>query len=363
MKRLFKSLSTFVLLVMICLSCKTTSTPDQINLNIQKQKFRTINFNDLFSLEKVIILEETSNSLLSEIMHIKEFNKELYISDNQHGIIYRFSDNGKFINTIGKKGQGPGELQGMINFLITDSSVVALDNYKLISYSHEGSFLKETQKPSMSFDILDKNENYLIYNMTTPKWDQLVVFDKSLKLISGFSPLNSDQLIQPMAGRGYLLKDKKDLFLTYPFSDTIFRIIDTIAEPYFIFGFDQRKLTNFNSLWSGNFDGDLSDYDYSVKDFISSDFLISSLAHENKSTLLLFNRNNNELTLIDSIKNGPDLINGSQLSTLSENGILYWRYNSVSDNSTFSFLKDVGPLNDNPILILTKIKSLTDNKN
>lgn len=357
MKKILRTLLKICLLIVFCLSCKTTSTPDRINLNIQKQEFRTLNFNDLFLLEKVIILEETPQSLLSEIMHIKEFNNELYISDNQHGIIYRFSDSGKFINTIGKKGRGPGELQGMINFLITDSGVVALDTYKLISYSHDGRFIKETLKPSMSFDILDKEGNYLIYNMTNPKWDQLVIFDKSLNLISGFSPLHSDQLIHPMAGRGYLLKDKKDSFLTYPFSDTIFRIVDTIVEPYFIFGFDQRKLTNFNSLWGGNFDGDLSKYDYSVKDFITSDYLVSSLAHENKSTLLIFNRNNNEIVLIDSIKYGPDLINGSQLSAFTENGTLYWRYNSVSDDSTFSFLKDVGPLNDNPILILTKIKS------
>jgi hypothetical protein len=353
MKRLPLSLVIF-LLFSLCWSCKTPDN-EWISLNIQNKDFKIFKFDDIFTFEKIIYLEETPNSLISEVVHLKIVNNELYLSDNQHGIVYRFTEDGKFLNTIGKKGRGPGELQSMINFLVTESELIAVDFYKVVRFSLDGKFIKEISKPAGTFDILEQDGNFLVFNSLSSDDDQIIVIDTTFNIKSGFSPLKNDNVIYPMAGRGYMFKDNNNSFITYPFSDTIFKLTDNIAKPYFIFGFNQRKLTNYTTLWGGNFDGDLSMYDYSIKDFITSDYLISSIAHLNKAKFLIYNRNIDELTLIDSLSNGPDLINRSQLCAFTNKGVLYWKYDKITANPTFKSIID-STSNNNPVLILTSLR-------
>ena len=337
-------------------SCHNPNQRETINFNIERLTSRTYNFSDIFTHNKVIILEETENSLLSSIIHLKEFNNEFFISDNRHNTIFRFTDSGKFINIIGKQGKGPGELLNMINFQVNENGLIAMDVNKFVLYGHDGTFLKEFFKPTISFDFTYKDDKYLIYNINNPKWPQIIIKDSLFQNKGAFSPLENNQLVMPMAGRSYLLKDSKNIFLTYPFSDTIYKIIDTTSTPNFIFGFGRRKLINYHTLYGGNFTGDLSMYDYSVKDFLTSNYFVSNLALNNKTNLLLFNRKNSNLTLIDSLTNGPDLINGAQLYFVNNNDICYWGYNRTSKNPSFDLLIKNKELNDNPVLILIKIK-------
>ncbi len=62
--------------------------------------------------------------------------------------------------------------------------------------------------------------NYLIYNINSSKWPQIIVKDPLFNSIKSFAPLYYDQLVLPDAGRSYLINENKDIFLTYPFSDT-----------------------------------------------------------------------------------------------------------------------------------------------
>lgn len=55
-------------------------------------------------------------------------NGDIYVSDRLQGIGFRFARDGRFLNTIGSKGSGPGEFQSPRGFaFIGDSQVVAFD--------------------------------------------------------------------------------------------------------------------------------------------------------------------------------------------------------------------------------------------
>lgn len=271
-------------------------------------------------------------------------------------MIYRFSENGKFLNSIGKQGRGPGELLTVLDFQVDESTVWAMDLYKFVVFDHEGHFLREYAKPVISFDFIhDGDSNFLIYNINSSKWPQIMVKDSLFKTIRSFSSMHYNQQVMPAAGRSYLFNDNKDVFLTYPFSDTIYRISDTTATPFFIFGFGEKRLRDYNSLYGGNFDGDLSKYSYSIKDFITEDYLVSTIAVGEKVQLLILDRRSGKTRLIDAITNGPDLINKSSLLYVDVEGNCYWGYNSSAGDSTFKPMFNERNANENTALIITKI--------
>lgn len=69
----------------------------------------TLRNEDVFSYAEVIPLETTDNSLLVYPWEIMEFENKLYIYDIHTQKVFLYDGSGKFIRTIGGKGQGPGE--------------------------------------------------------------------------------------------------------------------------------------------------------------------------------------------------------------------------------------------------------------
>jgi len=107
--------------------------------------------NDLLSLSEIaeeitaIELELTDESLLSS-----DFQK-IILSKNEVFIgrmdkIYVFGKEGKFIRTIGSKGQGPGEYLMLMDIAIDENNkrLFLASSPKLICYDFNGNFLKET---------------------------------------------------------------------------------------------------------------------------------------------------------------------------------------------------------------------------
>ncbi|MGD9780311.1 6-bladed beta-propeller [Methanomethylovorans sp.] len=353
---MIKTLVYFVLILLLPVTGCKVKVLSEYELDFESLQAKECRFDEVFSLKKILILEETTNSLLSDIVHIKVHKNNFYVSDNQHVVIYRFSENGKFLNSIGKQGRGPGELLTVLDFQVDESTVWAMDLYKFVVFDHEGHFLREYAKPVISFDFIhDGDSNFLIYNINSSKWPQIMVKDSLFKTIRSFSSMHYNQQVMPAAGRSYLFNDNKDVFLTYPFSDTIYRISDTTATPFFIFGFGEKRLRDYNSLYGGNFDGDLSKYSYSIKDFITEDYLVSTIAVGEKVQLLILDRRSGKTRLIDAITNGPDLINKSSLLYVDVEGNCYWGYNSSAGDSTFKPMFNERNANENTALIITKI--------
>ncbi len=357
MRDMIKSLVYFLIVLLLSVTGCKVKVLSEYELDFESLQAKECRFDEVLSLKKILILEETTNSLLSDIVHIKVHKNNIYISDNQHVVIYRFSENGKFLNSIGKQGRGPGELLTVLDFQVEESTIWAMDLYKFVVYDHVGHFLREYAKPVISFDFIqDRDNNLLIYNTSSSKWPQIIIKDSLFKTTQSFSPMHYNQRIMPAAGRSYLFNDNKDIFLTYPFSDTIYRISDTTATPFFIFGFGEKRLKDYNSLYSGNFDGDLSKYIYSVKDFITEDYLVSTIAVGDKTQLLILERRSGKTRLIDTITDGPDLINKSSLLYVDVEGNCYWGYNAYAGDSAFKSMFNGRYANENTALIITTIK-------
>lgn len=79
--------------------------------------------------------------------------------------IYKFSPDGRFIMKFGRKGQGPGEVQGIWDLILDKSDHILVSDpsvNKIVEFDPEGRFIKEVKvKPGLREVLPLANGNYL----------------------------------------------------------------------------------------------------------------------------------------------------------------------------------------------------------
>lgn len=159
--------------ILLILSCTTnkheSSKLTQINLNEGFSNYKKINLSKIANKIKYIPLETTNNSILSRITAPHDnvlFIKEgIIVSDKNYNICL-FDYRGKYINSIGKKGKGPGEYldASSITTIMNDSIVVILSGYKskLYFYNLQGKFIKSLDVKNAPSMVKGYNSNKYI---------------------------------------------------------------------------------------------------------------------------------------------------------------------------------------------------------
>lgn len=76
--------------------------------------------------------EETDNSLIKSIGRIEQFGNRLIVGDDMTYRIMTFTEDGRFISTVGTRGEGPGEYLQFSSFFINEggNEIGIVDNEK-----------------------------------------------------------------------------------------------------------------------------------------------------------------------------------------------------------------------------------------
>jgi hypothetical protein len=83
-------------------------------------------------------------------------DENIYVLDSGNHRIQKFDKDGRFLQTIGKKGQGPGEFENPGDFFLDEQdSIYVLDSRKIKVFNEETDFMKEIilQNPLYDFFI------------------------------------------------------------------------------------------------------------------------------------------------------------------------------------------------------------------
>jgi len=92
--------------------------------------------------------------------------------------IHKFDSNGNYINSFGRRGQGPGEIQFILYFGVDNQDNIIISgnrNKKIVVFSKEGKFVDETRFPLNTFSMFPlENGNYFFY-MSRPKKKEITV--------------------------------------------------------------------------------------------------------------------------------------------------------------------------------------------
>lgn len=114
----------------------TIKVPDEIEVG-------KVNWEEISSLEKVVILETTQESLITNIDKLLTLNEKYYIMDWKAKSIFVFDKDGKFISRLSREGGAPGEYRELRDFDIDqDGNLHILDYRRILVYDPNFNFIK-----------------------------------------------------------------------------------------------------------------------------------------------------------------------------------------------------------------------------
>lgn len=133
------------------------------NMNLKECKA-----SDYISSIQYIPLETTDNCLLGGELQIIATPQYFFIHDFNEYKVYRFDAvTGKYLNLIGKRGQGPGEYARLQGLYIDDSEkkCFLLSNAGIYVYGYDGRFYQRISIPTYCFPTrMERIGNYYILN-------------------------------------------------------------------------------------------------------------------------------------------------------------------------------------------------------
>lgn len=119
-----------------------------------------------FDLEEDLSIgrEDDKNYMFYRARNIAlDSHENIYVLDSGNHRIQKFDKNGRFLQTIGKKGQGPGEFENPGDFFLDgQDSIYVLDSRRIKVFDREGSFMKDITLQSSLYDFfIDTNGNII----------------------------------------------------------------------------------------------------------------------------------------------------------------------------------------------------------
>jgi len=129
-----------------CGSSKNESTETRTtDLIIDKRS--DVPIADVLTLSRIVRLESRDETVIGSIGAVKVSDRsgDLLIGDYRSARkVFRFASDGVFLRTHGREGEGPGEYQGIRDFVILpDDSLMVLGSYEIIHYAADGAFVNE----------------------------------------------------------------------------------------------------------------------------------------------------------------------------------------------------------------------------
>ena len=151
----------------LCLCCDlsvSAQTPVVINLaKAISESPKEIMLNELASDIRYVPLETTDDCLMNNEFYIMQYTGEDIITSG----IFHFDKNGKFLNKIGSKGQGPEEyLQGLFAFGDWIYKLLYVQNWTTLTcYGFDGTFVRSVPTPQLNMGAAGLfDENHIMYS-------------------------------------------------------------------------------------------------------------------------------------------------------------------------------------------------------
>lgn len=200
----------FLVFFLMFLSCgrqqsEWKGTIEEVDgVTIVKNPKEPIYGEDVFSLEEELSIGEAEGReeyMFSRIRSIAvDDTGRIYVLDWKEIHVKVFDQNGTFIRTIGKKGQGPGEFIMPLSILITNQNELVVNDFRsrLAFFSLEGQFKKNIQMAKLRLSSVDIDSEgnivgrAIVREEENPRYE-LRKFDAELNYLHslGFSPLPS----------------------------------------------------------------------------------------------------------------------------------------------------------------------------
>jgi hypothetical protein len=207
----------------------------------------TIKFKNI----EIVPLETTKDCLIQSLQRSRVIKDSLiFVSDLRN--LFVFNRQGKFLNQIGSRGEGPQEYVAFYSYYIDEinNRVVIIDEYRnvYLSYEFNGKFISKKNFPDntivMSSDIEQVSENMLLicYGLNYKHDDAYHLLNtKNMKVLAKKSnkPIFVEDLLQHFSGHP-ISKAEDGFDFMMVLCDTIFNCYNNKFRPKYIIEHSQK---------------------------------------------------------------------------------------------------------------------------
>lgn len=341
-------------------------------------------FSEYFELEKYIILESSTNSLMYDIRKIYFTQDKIFIMTWGETQVLIFDINGKFINRVSRYGRGPNEYLYVVDMFVSPKgdTIGLYDKFlkKILYYDNNGNYLKTID---LNIDLesftSSKNGNLIGYPFLNhnPSLNdtiyQLWHFDSEGKILEGKFPVNKDVLGNSIGVASTFNLSSSGLYYI-PFTENVvYKITEDPFQVNPLYKLDLKDKTippNLLQMPRKEMNKAFSNSYMLFGEFIGvKNLLVNMLRYENHSSLLaIINLSNKKYTVINK-KYLLDELNEIPIETGMQN--LYFnreRYVAIVDrlrlknlefanNQSIGYkLNQITEVTDNPVLLIYKEK-------
>ena len=245
--RLAEILSVMLLLVLF--GCgKTTDKTNKFALVLKPDlREKEISYKKLFSGCEIIEIETNVECLLSNIDKMICKGDSIYIFDMHLSNLYLFSSDGKFLNKIGERGQGPEEYIQCYDFsLYPNSDIVSmLSPYgEIINYHNNGKYSdrkKLPDKPNYFACSWINSKEIALWSAMDMSEPGLTVYDVDAEKIVCEDWYNDRML--DMTRLNPFFQNDQNLFFAAPMSFSVYEFKDKSFEKVYEWDLNNRFIS------------------------------------------------------------------------------------------------------------------------
>ena len=170
-----KHMSLLLIGVFVLLGCSSNKKQEPIsksgvpviNLSENVSTVPSLLLSEAASKVDIVPLEVTDESLLGEIYHLQITENDIWVHHYKDKCICRFSRSGKFLNKVGKIGQGPGEFIQLSDFFIDEKHreiYIVSASRGIFVYDFDGNFKRQPTRTIVETMFGSVFNQFMIYN-------------------------------------------------------------------------------------------------------------------------------------------------------------------------------------------------------
>jgi len=189
-------------------------------------------------------LETNDRSIFSGIDELRVSDK--YIGIMSKGRVLIFDRNGRFINDIDRKGQGPNEYINLADILLDGDKVLLLSEYpgKIIECTVDGDVLNtyDLDYGFSHFAKIDDDKLLLTSENSNNSGFNFIIFDKGKnELTQKFDSFDNNESMKFNDFNAVLCRKDDAFFVTHPFDHTVYRLSGNEFTPVMEFKFNSKE--------------------------------------------------------------------------------------------------------------------------
>lgn len=300
---------TLVLISAILFSCSNSKQSfNYTNYIIDPDCHLENSFENFMNIKEVIELETNKESLIKSINRIIIKDSLIYIFQRKRDIKV-FDRVGKFRNSIGKKGKGPGELVAPYDFdLSPDGKKVAIwdrDGCKISFYTPSGHFIKSVAniKINYGFGFCWAKENDLLFSSMYRKQEagcfQAYRTDTLLTDFEGIVPYDERFEDISISGQALNKKENGDVILRHHIESEVYNVTaEPKLESKLDFGIDylpeERKLEYVSNKMLFGEDAMNSNFTLLIKYFEGDNWIYGFYLKNGEKYSIIINKDSNK---------------------------------------------------------------------